>query len=185
MKRGNLIYYAAGAIPVIWLALLTAPYLSGGLKSVIINLSKAVDDPFDITFCGDSLKAVLFFISVYIICIAVYLSSRKNYRRREEYGSAEWGNASQINKAYSDRSFSENKIMTENIRVSLDVRKHYRNLNALVIGGSGAGKTRFYAKPNIMQCSASYIVLDPKGEIVRDTGNLLMKKGYTLDLINM
>lgn len=78
--------------------------------------------------------------------------------------------------------------MTENIRISLDVRKHYRNLNALVIGGSGAGKTRFYAKPNIMQCSASYIVLDPKGEIVRDTGNLLMKKGYTvkvLDLINM
>ncbi len=153
MKRGNLIYYVAVAIPVIWLALLTAPYLSGGLKSVIINLSKAVDDPFDITFCGDSLKAVLFFISVYIICIAVYLSSRKNYRRREEYGSAEWGNASQINKAYSDRSFSENKIMTENIRVSLDVRKHYRNLNALVIGGSGAGKRVF--TPSQTLCSAA------------------------------
>lgn len=188
MKRDNLIYYAAGAVPVIWLALLTAPYLSGGLKSVIINFSKVVDNPFNIVLCGDSLKAVLIFILVYIICIAVYLSSHKNYRRREEYGSAEWGNASQISRAYSECNFSENKIMTENIWISLDVRKHYRNLNVLVIGGSGAGKTRFYAKPNIMQCSASYIVLDPKGEIVRDTGNLLMKKGYTvkvLDLINM
>ncbi len=113
---------------------------------------------------------------------------RRNYRRGEEHGSARWGNAARINKRYRKRGGFKNKILTQNVMLGLNARKHMRNLNILVCGGSGAGKTRFYCKPNIMQANTSFVVLDPKGEIVRDVGWLLKKKGYevkVLDLINM
>ena len=112
----------------------------------------------------------------------------KNYRRGEEHGSAQWGNAEKICKKYAQRNRESNKLLTQNVRIGLNGRKHRRNLNVLVCGGSGAGKTRFYCKPNIMQGNTSYVILDPKGEILRDTGKLLESKGYeikVLDLINM
>ena len=120
--------------------------------------------------------------------IGIYFSTRRNYRRREEYGSAKWGNTGTLNKKYRDKDPSANKLLTQNVRIGLDGRKHRRNLNILVCGGSGAGKTRFFCKPNAMQCNTSFVILDPKGEIVRDIGGLLEKKGYevrVLDLINM
>lgn len=120
--------------------------------------------------------------------IGIYLSTRKNYRRREEHGSAKWGDAATICKKYRDKRFTENKILTQNVRIGLDGRKHRRNLNTLVAGGSGAGKTRFYCKVNAMNANTSFVVLDPKGEILRDTGHLLKEKGYevrVLDLLNM
>ena len=119
--------------------------------------------------------------------ILVYESTRKNYRRREENGSAKWGEAKELNKKYKQPN-NYNKILTKNVSLGLNGKKHRRNLNVLVCGGSGAGKTRFYCKPNVMQCNTSMVILDPKGEIVRDTGALLKKKGYevkVLDLINM
>lgn len=112
----------------------------------------------------------------------------KNYRRKEEYGSAKWASTFQVNKKYANKKFLENKLFSRNFRLGLDGKKHRRNLNSLIIGGSGAGKTRFYGKPNIMQCNTSFVVLDPKGEILRDTGYLLEKEGYVIkvvDLINM
>ena len=118
----------------------------------------------------------------------VYFSTRRNYRRREEHGSAKWGNAGALNKKYRDKDPSANKLLTQNVRIGLDGKKHRRNLNILVCGGSGAGKTRFFCKPNAMQCNTSFVILDPKGEIVRDIGGLLENKGYevrVLDLINM
>jgi len=120
--------------------------------------------------------------------IGVYFSTRRNYRKGEEHGSAKWGNAGMLNKKYQDKNASENKLLTQSVRIGLDGKKHRRNLNILVVGGSGAGKTRFFCKPNVMQCNTSMVILDPKGEIVRDTGGLLEKKGYevrVLDLINM
>lgn len=93
-----------------------------------------------------------------------------------------------MNKKYSAKQFSENKILTQHVRISYDSRRHRRNLLTLVIGGSGAGKTRFFARPNLMQANTSFVVLDPKGENLRDTGQLLEAKGYeirVLDLINM
>ena len=121
--------------------------------------------------------------------IGIYLSTARNYRRREEHGSAKWGNAGQVNKKYENKAKpEENKILTQKTKIGLDGRKHRRNLNVLVCGGSGAGKTRFYAKPNIMQANTSFVILDPKGENVRDTGGLLKARGYdikVLDLINM
>ncbi len=120
--------------------------------------------------------------------IGIYFSTRRNYRRREEHGSAKWGNAGALNKKYRDKDPSANKLLTQNVRIGLDGKKHRRNLNILVCGGSGAGKTRFFCKPNAMQCNTSFVILDPKGEIVRDIGGLLENKGYevrVLDLINM
>ena len=148
-----------------------------------------MSDPFHIELCEDSVKAVLVLLLCYGMGVGIYFSTRRNYRRREEHGSAKWGSASAVNKKYAQQPKSENKLLTQNVAIGLNAKKHRRNLNTLVIGGSGAGKTRFFCKPNLMQCCRnSYFVLDPKGEIVRDVGELLSQKEYevrVLDLISM
>ena len=187
-SKAHLTLYACGVIPVVWLALLLAPYMGGGLAGLVRYGGAALDHPFHIIWCEDSLKTVLIFMLCYGLGIGVYLSTDRNYRRREEHGSAKWGDPKAINRKYSDKEPSANKILTQNVAIGLDGRKHRRNLNVLVVGGSGAGKTRFYAKPNIMNANTSLIVLDCKGEILRDTGGLLEASGYNikvLDLINM
>lgn len=183
-----LILSACGLVPVIWFALLTAPYISHGLFYVIEYLPEAMRNPFKIDLCRDSLKTVLIFLLVYGMGIGIYFSTRRNYRKGEEHGSAKWGNAHEVNKKYSNPKFEVNKILTQNVSICYNSRKHLRNMLTLVIGGSGAGKTRFYAKPNLMQANTSFVVLDPKGENLRDTGHLLEEKGYeirVLDLIEM
>lgn len=188
-SRTNVILYCLGLIPTVWLGLLVAPAIGAGLPNLIGNLAVVFGNPFHIVWCEDSVKAVLIFICAYVMGIGIYLSTARNYRRREEHGSAHWGNAGQVNKKHENKAEPEkNKILTQKTKIGLDGRKHRRNLNVLVCGGSGAGKTRFYAKPNIMQANTSFVILDPKGENVRDTGNLLKSKGYdikVLDLINM
>ena len=180
--------YALGVIPVIWIALLIAPSFSGGLPNIIKDFSNSMENSFSISWCGDSLKVIFIFIVIYILGIGIYLSSKRNYRKREEHGSAKWGVAKQVNKIYEQEPITSNKILTQNVSIGYNAKKHRRNLNTLVIGGSGAGKTRFYAKPNVMQANTSFVILDPKGEIARDEGHLLEEKGYVvkvLDLINM
>lgn len=187
-SKASLTLYACGTIPVIWIALLLAPYVDGGLVALIRYGGAALNDPFHIVLCEDSLKAVLIFLMCYGLGIGIYLSTDRNYRRREEHGSAKWGVPGQVNQKYADKNITENKILTQNVAIGLDGRRHRRNLNILVCGGSGAGKTRFFAKPNIMNANTSFVCLDPKGELLRDTGNLLREKGYdikVIDLINM
>ena len=162
-NKTSLILAVCGIVPVVWLALLTAPYVSGGIVEIIGNLSVAINNPFSITVCEDSVKIVLIFLLAYAMGIGIYLSTRRNYRRREEHGSAKWGNAGKHNKKYRDKDASQNKLLTQNVRIGLDGKKHRRNLNILVCGGSGAGKTRFFCKPNAMQCNTSMVILDPKG----------------------
>ena len=191
MKRGNnpLVLCLFGILPVVWLGLLIAPAAHGGLPEILTRFPAAMNDPFHIELCGDSVKTVLVLLCVYGLSIGVFLSSRRNYRRGEEHGSAKWGNARAINKKYRAIKPEENKIFTQNVRMGLDDRKHRRNLNTIVVGGSGAGKTRFYGKVNLYQASTtSYLCLDCKGEMLRDTGYLLKQKGYevrVLDLLNM
>lgn len=187
-SKQNILLYCLGTIPVVWLALRIAPFMEDGLPGLIKNFGAAMSRPFHITLCEDSLKTVLVLLLCYGIAIGIYLSTQRNYRRREEHGSAHWGSPAQVNGKYADKIPAQNKILTQNVSVGLDGRKHRRNLNTLVCGGSGAGKTRFFAKPNLCQANSSYVVLDPKGELLRDTGNLLSAKGYdikVLDLINM
>lgn len=187
-SKQNILLYCLGTFPVVWLALRIAPFMEDGLPGLIQNFGAAMSHPFYITLCGNSLKTILVLLLCYGLAIGIYLSTQRNYRRREEHGSARWGSPAQVSKKYADRIPSQNKILTQNVSVGLDGRKHRRNLNTLVCGGSGAGKTRFFAKPNLCQANSSYVVLDPKGELLRDTGNLLSAKGYdikVLDLINM
>ena len=186
--KQTLIPAALGIIPVVWLALLVAPALGGGLPDILSNLTVVMNDPFHIEWCEDSLKTVLIFIAAYGMGIGIYFSTRRNYRKGVEHGSAKWGDAAAVNRKYRNKAFADNKILTQNVCIGLDGRKHRRNLNILICGGSGAGKTRFYAKPNVMQANTSMVILDPKGEITRDTGRLLKEKGMevkVLDLINM
>ena len=187
-KRTAVILSLIGIIPVVWLALKIAPSVGGGLATILPELMSAFDNPFHIELCEDSVKAVLVLLLCYGMGIGIYFSTRRNYRRREEHGSAKWGEARTVNKKYAQHPKSANKLMTQNVSIGLDAKKHRRNLNTLVCGGSGAGKTRFYCKPNLMQANTSFVILDPKGEIVRDVGKLLEAKGYeikVLDLISM
>ncbi len=180
--------YALGIFPAVWLALLVAPSISGGLQGVVIYLPQAMNHPFQIVWCEDSPRAVLLFLAAYGLGVGIFLSTRHPYRRGEEHGSAQWGNVRQINRKYADKHFENNKLFTQHFRMGLDTHKHRRTLHTAVIGGSGAGKTLFFAKPNLCQANTSFVVLDPKGELLRDTGHLLEKKGYeirVLDLLNM
>ena len=158
-KAGGPWLYALGLVPVIWFALLIAPAISGGLSEIVNALPAAMNDPFKIVWCEDSVKTVLIFIAAYGLGIGIYLSSRRNYRRGEEHGSAKWGDPRAVNKKYRDRDLFKNRIFTQHVRMGLDGRKHRRNLNTLVVGGSGAGKSRFYAKVNICQCNTSFFIL--------------------------
>lgn len=177
-----------GVVPIIWVGLKMAPYIDCGLMEIVDGFGEMFAEPLSLAWHRNSFRSVILSLLFYLGGVSVYYSSRKNYRRGEEHGSARWGNANAISKKYIQNPASENKLMTQQVAIGLNARKHRRNLNVLVIGGSGAGKTRFYCKPNIMQTNTSFIVLDPKGEILRDTGSLLEKEGYeirVLDLINM
>ena len=177
-----------GIPPVIWLGLIIAPSSSAGLVGMIEQFTAGMANPFHIELCDDSLKTVLLFLFAYGMCLAIHFSTRRNYRRGEEHGSAQWGDARTVDKKYRARKPAANKLFTQHVGMGLDGRKHRRNLNTIVVGGSGAGKTRFYAKPNLCQANTSFVVLDPKGELARDTGYLLEQKGYevrVLDLLNM
>lgn len=187
-KISRKIIIILGIIIVIWFALLIAPVINNGLLVIIKEFPNIMSNPLKINLCNNSLKSIFICLIIYFFSICVYLSTRKNYRKGEEYGSAKWAYPKEINKKYKQNPNSANKLLTQNVSIGYNAKKHRRNLNTLVCGGSGAGKTRFFCKPNIMQCNTSFVVLDPKGEILRDTGYLLERNGYevkVLDLINM
>ncbi|PWM68366.1 MAG: conjugal transfer protein TraG [Clostridiales bacterium] len=176
------------AVPVIiWLALIIAGCYEQDIKlfELIDRLTVAVNNPTHIIFNEYSLKAVLIFLFLYAMGIGVYFSSRENRRPGEEHGSAKWGNVKSIVRRYADKNNLSNIILSQNMRLGLNAKKHRRNLNVLVVGGSGAGKTRFYAKPNLMQCNTSFIVADPKGEMLRSIAPLLIEKGYDIKVFNL
>lgn len=187
------ILYLTGLIPVVWFALKSAPYfVKNGLVGILENAGDIFNNPFHITLVQGSFQVALIFCVIYGIGIGVYLSTEKNYRRREEHGSAKWGETTTINKRYRAKPDEDNKILTQNVRIGFDGHKHKRNLNVLVVGGAGAGKTRYYAMPNILQATKdtkfSMVVLDPKGGTLRSCGNYLISQGYdvrVLDLINL
>lgn len=189
----RIILYSSGLIPVTWFALKSAPYfIKNGLVGILENAEDIFNNPFHITLVKGSLQAVLIFCALYAIGIGIYLSTERNYRRREEHGSAKWGDAGSINRRYHAKPDEANKILTQNVRIGFNGRVHKRNLNVLVVGGAGAGKTRYYAMPNILQATKdtkfSMVVLDPKGGTLRSCGNYLISQGYdvrVLDLINL
>lgn len=184
-KQDDYIFLGLLIIPVIWFAILIAPYSSGGLIYSLPYISEAINHPFSFSWCDNTPRMILIFTLIYAIGVMVYLSTTKNYRRTVEYGSAKWANALNVNRKYASKNYLENKLLSQNVRIGLNGKIHRRNLNTIVIGGSGAGKTRFYCKPNIMQCNTSFVVLDPKGEILRSEGYMLEKEGYVIKVIDL
>jgi len=183
------VIWLAGLPVIWWAAILIADAIQPGrnLFELMEVLTEKLNHPFQLHYTEYTIKSVLVCTLLYAAGIGIFYSSQKNYRRGEEHGSARWGDARQICKKYSQKPYSQNILLTQNFRISLDTHKHRRCLNILVVGGSGAGKSRGFALPNIMQCCCSMVITDPKAELLRKTGGLLEKKGYEVrvfDLIN-
>ena len=177
-----------GLLAVVWLSVLIAPCIGGGLPAMLPKLTEAFSHPFRFSWCDVTLPSVLILSAVYCLILLIYHYTKPNYRRRKEHGSASWGSIKGLRKKYRQEPYENNKILTQNVSIGYNMRKHRRNMNTLIVGGSGSGKTYHYAKPNAIQANTSMVILDPKGEILRDTGKLFKKKKYevrVLDLINM
>lgn len=178
-----------GAVFVLWLAVLIAPYAEGGLPGILLNMNEITAHPFRLKFCANTGKAVGIFLGGYALAFLYIFSSQKNFRHGEEHGSAKWENVYLLNHRLHDKEHpDENRILSRHLSITTNQRKLDKNLFTLVIGGSGSRKTRAYVKPNLLQCNSSYIIMDPKGELLRDIGNVFKAEGYKIrvfDLIDM
>lgn len=177
--------WAACSIIVIWFGILASACCGEGIKltEFLSLFSERLQHPFQLSLNGYTVRCVFAVLCMYALAVGYYYTSKGNKRTGEEYGSAKWGDAAALNRKYRDKN--SNIILSQHISMGLDGRKHKRNLNVIVVGGSGAGKTRGYVLPNIMECNCSYIIADPKGEILRKTGGLLEKEGYEICILNL
>ena len=175
------------AVPVLWAgAALASGYREGmTVFDLMGRFSIMLERPFAIHWTPYTLKFMLGALVVYTFAIVLYISSKQNRRPGEEHGSARWGNVYQLDRKYRDKDPHNNAILTQNLRMSLNGRKHQRNLLQIVVGGSGAGKTRYVVKPNLYEANASYIATDPKGELARSAVPLLLREGYTIRVIDL
>lgn len=149
------------------------------------RFSAALERPFSVRWTPHTIKFMLAALVAYGASIALYYSTRENRRPGEEHGSAKWGSAKRLNAKYRDKDPRNNTILTQNVRMSLNGKMHRRNLLQIVIGGSGAGKTRFFVKPNLMEANCSFLVTDPKGETLRAVAPLLLQKGYVIKVFDL
>ena len=177
--------WAACSMIVVWLGILASDCCGEGVKltEFLSLFSEQLQHPFRLSLNGYTVRCVFAALCMYALAVGYYYTSKGNKRIGEEYGSAKWGDAAALNRKYRDKT--DNIILSQHISMGLDGRKHKRNLNVIVVGGSGAGKTRGYVLPNIMECNCSYIIADPKGEILRKTGGLLEKEGYEICVLNL
>lgn len=177
--------WAACSIIVVWLGILASDCCGEGVKltEFLSLFSERLQHPFQLSLNGYTVRCVFAALCMYALAVGYYYTSKGNKRTGEEYGSAKWGDAAALNRKYRDKT--DNIILSQHISMGLDGRRHKRNLNVIVVGGSGAGKTRGYVLPNIMECNCSYIIADPKGEILRKTGGLLEKEGYEICVLNL
>jgi type IV secretion system protein VirD4 len=169
-------------IPVIWTTLLLAQSLGGSLPEIIENLTATLEHPLQIRWTENSILCILACTGLYILGLSLYADQIGRTRDGEEHGSASWGSPQQVNKIFAQK---QNKLLTKNVRLGLDTHKHRRSLNVLVIGGSGAAKTRGYVKPNILEANTNYVITDPKMEVLTATGGWLKSQGYDIRVLNL
>ena len=155
------------------------------LAELLEALAVKMNHPLHLHWNEYTVKSIFICTFLYGMGIGIFYANQKNYRRGEEHGSAKWGDVKKLCKKYRGMPYGQNILLTQNFRMGLDCYKHRRNLNVLVVGGSGAGKSRTYAIPNIMQCNCSMVVTDPKAELLRKTGGLLKKKGYEVRVFDL
>lgn len=186
MKKMHPIVWAILCLPVVYFAMVTASvYIPGeNIFALLERISTMVRRPDLLRWTAYTPRFLLVFLLLYGGGVLLYYADHENRRPGEEYGSAKWGNARELNKRYADRD-GKNVILTKRVSIGLDGYKHRRNLNILVVGGSGSGKTRFFCKPGIMSVNCSYLIVDPKGEMLRSTGYLLKEEGYDIKVFDL
>ena len=186
MKKIHPIVWAILCLPVVYFAMVTASvYIPGeNIFALLERISTMVRRPDLLRWTAYTSRFLLVFLLLYGGGVLLYYADHENRRPGEEYGSAKWGNARELNKRYADQN-GKNVILTKRVSIGLDGYKHRRNLNILVVGGSGSGKTRFFCKPGIMSVNCSYLIVDPKGEMLRSTGYLLKEEGYDIKVFDL
>lgn len=171
---------------VAWLAAIIAGTYQNGLSifEQLPYITESLNKPLELNYNEHTLRFILLFSIIYAALISAYYANNAKKRIGEEHGSAVWGNSKQVNKLFSQNRNTD-VLLTQNVSIGLDTHKHRRNLNVLVVGGSGAGKSRFYVQPNIMQMNTSFVVTDPKSELLKSTGKMLKNNGYDIKVLNL
>ena len=179
--------WAAFTLPIVWLAVLMASCYEPGMTifTLMDAFSAATKNPFSLHWTPYTMKFIGIFLLLYGGAILFYYTGQKNTRPGEEHGSASWGSVRELDKKYRDKDAGKNVILTQHLQMSMNGKLHRRNLLQIIVGGSGSGKTRFLAKPNLMLANASFIVTDPKGEMPRAVGNLFLEEGYVLRVFDL
>ena len=186
-QESGILPWALVTVPVLWAAAIMAYAYEDGMNifDLLGRFTVLVERPFAIGWTAHTPKFMLIGLLLYGGAAALYLSTKENRRPGEEHGSARWGSPRQLCAKYRDKDPMKNTILTQNVRMGLNGKKHRRNLLQIVIGGSGAGKTRFFCKPNLMQANCSFLVTDPKGEMLRAVAPLLIQKGYIIKVFDL
>lgn len=181
-KSNDTLFYLFGTIPVIWLALLLAQSLGGGLPELLRNLTSALEQPTNIVWTDKSLSTILICLAAYGMAVLLYRTNQGRTRDGEEHGSAAWATPASVNAQFAQK---DSIPLTQHVRLGLDTHKHRRSLNVLVIGGSGAAKTRSFVLPNILTANTNYVITDPKSEVLLATGGYLKEQGYDVRVLNL
>ena len=181
-KSNDTLFYLIGIIPVVWLALLLAQSLGGGLPELLRNLTSALELPTNIIWTDKSLPTILICLAAYGMAVLLYRTNQGRTRDGEEHGSAAWATPASVNAQFAQK---DSIPLTQHVRLGLDTHKHRRSLNVLVIGGSGAAKTRSFVLPNILTANTNYVITDPKSEVLLATGGYLKEQGYDVRVLNL
>ena len=181
-KSNDTLFYLIGIIPVVWLALLLAQSLGGGLPELLQNLTRALEHPTNIVWTDKSLPTILICLAAYGMAVLLYRTNQGRARDGEEHGSAAWATPASVNAQFAQK---DSIPLTQHVRLGLDTHKHRRSLNVLVIGGSGAAKTRSFVLPNILTANTNYVITDPKSEVLLATGGYLKEQGYDVRVLNL
>lgn len=181
-KSNDTLFYLFGTIPVIWLALLLAQSLGGGLPELLRNLTSALEQPTNIVWTDKSLSTILICLAAYGMAVLLYRTNQGRTRDGEEHGSAAWATPASVNAQFAQK---DSIPLTQHVRLGLNTHKHRRSLNVLVIGGSGAAKTRSFVLPNILTANTNYVITDPKSEVLLATGGYLKEQGYDVRVLNL
>ena len=181
-KSNDTLFYLIGIVPIVWLALLLAQSLGGGLLELLRNLTSALEQPTNIIWTDKSLPTILICLAAYGMAVLLYRTNRGRTRDGEEHGSAAWATPASVNAQFAQK---DSIPLTQHVRLGLDTHKHRRSLNVLVIGGSGATKTRSFVLPNILTANTNYVITDPKSEVLLATGGYLKEQGYDVRVLNL
>ena len=181
-KSNDTLFYLIGIVPVVWLALLLAQSLGGGLPELLRNLTSALEQPTNIIWTDKSLPTILICLAAYGMAVLLYRTNQGRTRDGEEHGSAVWATPASVNAQFAQK---DSIPLTQHVRLGLDTHKHHRSLNVLVIGGSGAAKTRSFVLPNILTANTNYVITDPKSEVLLATGGYLKEQGYDVRVLNL